>query len=99
VHVQLCSIWKIRDGVVEEVVEELLAQLLLDIVGEEKRGVVEKIVPEMICSKMALNGVVCGCEEGAAIETVEGGDETGALEEAQQRSVVGVGGEGVDKGG
>lgn len=85
------------DGVVEEVVEKLLAQLLLDIVGE---GVgVQGVVPEGICGYMALDSIVCWGEEGAAVEAVEGGDEAGTLEEAEEGGVVWVGGEGVNEGG
>lgn len=44
-------------------------------------------------------GMVGGRKEGAAVEFVEGGYETGALEEGDQVGVVRVGGESVDEGG
>jgi hypothetical protein len=37
---------------------------------------------------VTLDGVVSGCEEGAAVEPVQGGDEAGALEEFEEGGVV-----------
>jgi hypothetical protein len=85
---------QISDGVVEEVVEEVLTEVVLDVVFEGV-GVVEDVVP----GGMAFDCLVCWSEEGGLVEFVEGGDETGALEETEEVIVVWVGGESVDEGG
>jgi hypothetical protein len=79
------------DGVVEEVVENILAEFDLSVVC--------KLVSQ--CSApgwIAVDCTVCWCEEGGAVEFVEGRDETSALEEPEERGVIFVGVEGVDEG-
>jgi hypothetical protein len=74
-------------------VEEVLAEFMLYVVTQGVGGR-ENSVP----GRMAFDCFVCWSKEGRIIELVEGGDETGALEEAKKVGVVRVGGECVDEG-
>jgi hypothetical protein len=76
-------------------VKELLPQLLLYIISDYKGVVCHDGAPEI----MATYCIVCGGKEGAAIESIEGGDETCALEEDDEVGVVWVSGKGIDEGG
>lgn len=78
-------------------IEELLTELLLDIIGDDEVVVVEDGRPER--GGVSFDSVIGGGEKGASVEFVEGWDETGACEELEKRLKVFVCTEGIDEGG
>lgn len=64
-------------------VEKLLAELFLNIVGDYKAIIVKNRCPKRRKLLAAVDGVICGSKEGGAIEAIECGDEASALEESK----------------
>lgn len=76
-------LWEFRERVVEKMIEELLSEPLLHIVGYERVCFGEESLPQWTIVGMTLDCIVGGCKEGAAIELLEGRDEAGPLEERE----------------
>lgn len=91
-------LWDVSESVVEKMIKELLSELLLHVVWYERVRFEEEALPQCILVGMALDCVVVGCKEGAAVELVESGDETHTLEEREQEGIVVVVVEDVDQG-
>lgn len=85
--------WSLGNREIEHMIEELLAELFVDVVGEDE-GVVEGVCPKIVFA----DGVIGGGEESSCGKSVEGGDETRALEETEEGLVVGVCAEDVGDG-
>lgn len=93
-------LWGFRDreGIVEKVIEELLSELFLHVIGYERVRFGEETLPQWTLVGMTLDCIVGGCKEGAAVESIESRDETGPLEESNQEGIVMVFVEDLGKG-
>ena len=80
-----------RDGVVKDVVEQLLSQLLLYVVAEVVRHIQYSLPQRVLC-----NSIIRGCKQCTSVESIEGRNELRTLEKLNKGNIVGIGVENVE---